>query len=346
MKTAFAVLLIACVLGAFFGSKATLQPHGGLQIDEEYLDFGDVLEQKDYELILPIRNRSLQPITILDIETSCHCTVVELKSLTIKPGKSSQLRLRIDLTATEPIAEEVNSKDLAEDFTVSLRPVLQSRQPVAAWSVHGRVRKYISLSQRRIDFQELLDSTAPYEGKVVVVSTHFPIESLVTAFTGKGLAVQVSEDPNSKSYLLNIIPSSELEVGSFSQQLIVTPLTSDSARAAPASTVYITGRVTSDIQILPASLSFGRVPLGTTVTESVTFSSKSGTPIAISLKPPESIIVDEADLNSFASSHIVRVSFTSKENGHHTFAIPLLVSRGNGEPATAMKLRVSYTGAR
>ena len=51
------------------------------------LDFGEAWETDDHLVKLPIKNLSTQELTIVDFVTSCDCSRIEPKKLTIPPGQ-------------------------------------------------------------------------------------------------------------------------------------------------------------------------------------------------------------------------------------------------------------------
>lgn len=67
-----------------------------LHLQPELLDMGTVKEGDEARATLFIRNNSPEPVTIVDVQTSCGCTVAELESSVILPGGFTTLEVRTD----------------------------------------------------------------------------------------------------------------------------------------------------------------------------------------------------------------------------------------------------------
>ena len=105
-------LLAIAILGfsfliAYLGGWAARYLRGSEQpttvIDElavanSDLDMGEVWEAKNFVWRLPIHNLSSRTIEIRKFETSCGCTAVEPSSISILPGETAMVNLKIDLT--------------------------------------------------------------------------------------------------------------------------------------------------------------------------------------------------------------------------------------------------------
>lgn len=67
-----------------------------LHLQPETLDMGTVKEGEEGHATLFIRNNSEEPVTIVDVQTSCGCTVAEPASKVILPGGFTTLAVKID----------------------------------------------------------------------------------------------------------------------------------------------------------------------------------------------------------------------------------------------------------
>jgi len=100
-------MLLALVLPLVAGCPASDFPHKPqadaaatflpqLHLQPELLDMGTVKEGEEARATLFIRNNSTEPVTIVDVQTSCGCTVAELESSVILPGGFTTLDVRTD----------------------------------------------------------------------------------------------------------------------------------------------------------------------------------------------------------------------------------------------------------
>lgn len=92
MKSLFLLLTM------FIGSVAYAGGLPLLHLQPEVLDMGTVKEGEEARGTLFIRNNSESMITIVDVQTSCGCTVAEPKSRVLAPGAFTELEVKIDST--------------------------------------------------------------------------------------------------------------------------------------------------------------------------------------------------------------------------------------------------------
>lgn len=72
-----------------------------LWIDPRDLDFGLVWEDYEFRWIIPIENRGSEPFVIEEFWSSCNCSSVAPRSLTIPPGEKREIRLTLNLTSLD-----------------------------------------------------------------------------------------------------------------------------------------------------------------------------------------------------------------------------------------------------
>lgn len=69
-----------------------------LHLQPERYDMGTVMEGEEAKATLFIRNNSSEAVTIVDVQTSCGCTVAEPASSVVLPGGFTTLEVRTDTT--------------------------------------------------------------------------------------------------------------------------------------------------------------------------------------------------------------------------------------------------------
>src|ERR1700676_1096969 len=94
----------------------------GLAVELASLDLGEVAEQTDYSYQFDIQNRNNSPTAIFDIAVSCSCAEgVEPRALTIQPGATATIRLKLNL-----VKRNYGEQELARrPFAVAIHPVLK-----------------------------------------------------------------------------------------------------------------------------------------------------------------------------------------------------------------------------
>src|SRR5579871_5337245 len=108
----YALILPACVGAWYFGSLLAAGRHNnpdnspeaalastmdGLFIDSTALNLGELWEDPDCVRTLTVENRNDRRIEIVNFSTSCDCTSIEPRSLSLEPGQSREIRVKLDL---------------------------------------------------------------------------------------------------------------------------------------------------------------------------------------------------------------------------------------------------------
>lgn len=69
---------------------------GVLQFEAEEIDFGTIQKGADGERIFTFKNTGSVPIIIVDVKTSCGCTVPSKPKGPVMPGEMSQIKVKYD----------------------------------------------------------------------------------------------------------------------------------------------------------------------------------------------------------------------------------------------------------
>jgi len=72
-----------------------------LVFEPDHVDMGTVLEGKEAEALLRLRNTGDTPVHITRIETSCGCTMAEPAQYVLAPGALTQITVRVDTFAKQ-----------------------------------------------------------------------------------------------------------------------------------------------------------------------------------------------------------------------------------------------------
>jgi len=142
------ILTLAAVGGAAAALYLTKPPPpspvlSGLEPPPEHLNFGEVWEDAQFSMILPITNHRAQDIEIKRFHKTCNCSQIEPPSLTIPAGQTREVRLILDLAPRK--AEEFGLA--VRDFEVGIWPDApgETEGKDKWWTIRGRVRSAFSI---------------------------------------------------------------------------------------------------------------------------------------------------------------------------------------------------------
>jgi len=102
IKTSFLILFLLFIFsGCCNGAQARSQDNPAVEAEEEPADpqawdFGRVKAGKVLKHTFTLKNESGKTVNIIDVNTSCGCTVSEVKKKTLAPQESTPLEVRFD----------------------------------------------------------------------------------------------------------------------------------------------------------------------------------------------------------------------------------------------------------
>ncbi len=100
MRLAALAVLAAVIAGPGLAQDPSLAASGPrIAVEPLSFDFGRVLPEKTLTKEFSIRNYGSEDLVIESVSTSCGCTVAELQTKVIKPGKSTPLEVRLSTRA-------------------------------------------------------------------------------------------------------------------------------------------------------------------------------------------------------------------------------------------------------
>lgn len=112
------LLLAAVVTVIIFGRHNPIlvsrkdPPH--IKVDKSLFDMGTVAEGVEVPHVIPVRNIGGEPLKIINVHTSCGCTMVNMKENVIEPGKTATLEVVMDTSMKQGVvrkAIEISSND-------------------------------------------------------------------------------------------------------------------------------------------------------------------------------------------------------------------------------------------
>jgi len=110
-------IIIILVTTTLLGACVSYQP--SIILEEDYFNFGDVINGEIMTYELTVSNKGNSPLEIESVSTSCGCTTATLEPMTIQPGEKGTLHIEFDSGAHGP---ELTGKLVRQIFIVSNDP--------------------------------------------------------------------------------------------------------------------------------------------------------------------------------------------------------------------------------
>lgn len=248
----------------------------GLVAREDSLTFGEIWETADFEWTLLIENPTSQTVSIESLEASCGCTSPQPNQLTIAPGASANVKLKIDFgarTKDDPSAA-------VSDFAVRVTPTFrrgEARLAGKGWSVTGRVRRALKPSERSIVFgrtSHLVQGGAmPFE--TITATALRPLQGIEASCDPPLLSAEVEPADADGRFRIRVTPLSDLPPGLFRPTVYLRPVTLGGQRL-PAIAVQVEGEILAPVVAIPDRIDLGRHPVGDTAETLVRLESPLG----------------------------------------------------------------------
>lgn len=315
---------------------------GILVVEDKALDLERVWEDKHFELVLPIENRSGAEVSIEGFDTSCNCLSVTPESLVIPAGESREVRMKVDLTMG-------NRGEAERDLSVSISPQVTNPLPgQKAWTLKGRVRTVLQLTPPQLSLgRTSVRAQAPLS-KAVLVRTLIPLQELRAQLNSEFASVQVTrlaETPDQFKVVVGARPGAG--VGPLRFEVLLEPVAKSGERL-PRTVLTVAGLVTEDVCAVPAEVLLGARAMGSIVEENVTLVSltKQRFEVAgIELDANCGLSIEPAEQNSlpYQKGFLLkqRVEKTQQQSTTVTFRL-----RTNGDREETAKLKIHYYGVR
>lgn len=132
------LLTITLALTAVIAAAADANPK--IAFPEARSSFGTIMQGQKIDHTFTFKNEGKRPLLIERVKTSCGCTVAEIPSRTIEPGKSGSIKTVFDSTNfAGPVSKLI--------YVYSNDPQL----PVATLTLYGTISEQIVVSPRQIN---------------------------------------------------------------------------------------------------------------------------------------------------------------------------------------------------
>jgi len=171
-RNALSILVSAVLLTLASSLPALAAPI--LAVDKPVFDFGTIPQGKKLNHVFKLINKGDSPLTITKTRTSCGCTVANVSSKTIEPGKSTELKITFDSASfggkvTKTITVESNDP-ATPTTTLTIKGTINEELVVAP--------RQLNLGQTKVGSSKELTVTLENHGertiKILSVTTPMP----------------------------------------------------------------------------------------------------------------------------------------------------------------------------
>ena len=272
-------------LSAFTASYLTSLPSNAMKlppparnsplvIPADHLNFGTTYAQTSFPLDLPITNVSGEDVTIDDIKTSCTCTTLYPRTMTIRPGVTKEIHVVLDLTPNSP----TEAQKTIRRFSATLLPIVMGYEyGEIGWEVQGAISNALSIEPSSVFYGEsVLVKDSPIPTKSVRLTTKKPLSSVeLYCDDSFGTASVIHANDEKREWEIQVTPSATLPLGDFSYGVLVRAF-DNANEPLPEVHLVVRGKILPDVQAFPATLSLGQQFLGKQVKSELTISSTCG----------------------------------------------------------------------
>lgn len=240
----------------------------GVAIRAKHLNLGDLWEVDDYETTLVLENQRSTGVTIRSFATSCDCTSVEPKSLTIPAKQTREVKVRLNLTHRSPFQLGAEKRSLS----VSLVPTFEdSGASRGGWLLSGTVQSRVVLDTHLLQFGTMchrggsrvtrkVTARLLEPGSTLAVRVEPPIAQAIVAKT---------TDPDAAAHEIRVTPNNDLPIGPY-RFAVVTTVTDAAGGLHTGPTVSVSGEMRPNRMVWPSNVYFDERAIGTTVSADVT----------------------------------------------------------------------------
>lgn len=317
-----ALFLVAA--GVWFFVRRQLQPEGGLAIEQDSLNIGEIWADRRLRHTLSLRNTSVKTIRILDISAPCRCVSIEPRKLAIPPGATRNITAVLDLRPTSA----ADAEKPKWPFSVDLYPVVDAEPPQRLrWRLVGTVRNSVTVTPPVLHWQ-LIRGERLRAQSLSVTCRKPDVASLTAAVDPSKATVSIIPPEGNDTdgrYTIRVAPSRSLPVGHFDFRVKLQATDSRGA-SVPAPSIHVSGIVLSNVRVTPGHLSLGRLRVNESQTHLVLVSSRTS-------KPLRAIV---AEFQAAAGLRVERLKASATPDGSVAFRV-VQSATGPGDHQTTVR---------
>jgi hypothetical protein len=273
-----AILLGAVVLAAatmlrppsWFGDQ-DVSAHTLLEVPTTALELGQIWIQDETTVTLPMRNTTGSQVRVREFWTSCNCSSIRPKELTLAPHETCDLTVKMNVAPRDNRTAALATYP----FSLTITAVLDETSTAAllSWTLKGIVRNPFVSVPAIVTFDEPLIRGTVFPGHELTVVSREPLRRIRAKAIDN--LVRISERVAADGrFTIIIYPLESLQSGRFASRVLLEALDASESTFA-STTLTMVGDVVGDLQITPSHLSFGALEIGSTVTETVVIRSRT-----------------------------------------------------------------------
>jgi hypothetical protein len=333
---------ILAALAYWHGAHAVGRAATNLVVAPGALDFGEVWACKEFAWQLPIHNPTSRDIEVTDMSATCGCATISPKQFVVPVGGTVSVHLTLDLISRSP---RDKTKTL-HNFSATIFAITSDevRRPLA-WELSGRVREPFTISRPDGDSDDPpLIAGGRFAPRRIRVSLCEGIASVTAEADPNHATVQLQRDgPNARDATLVLTPNQALAVGSHQVSISLTPVLPDNSRL-PKIPIDLRVNVFNDVEASPAVVSWGSLPVGAHVAETVILHSRTGRPFTVRGVTCDDPALRIAPLKSARSSAAYRIELAVSSQGGYDRAVRILVDQSPRREPYAVTVRIVGQG--
>ncbi len=262
-------------------------PGDCLYVAESDLYFGEIWEKAELKWPITIRNKSAADAQIDGFRSSCACTSIVPRAMTIPAGEARTVTFTIRLPDMDAIPPEETSRE----FSVGVVPFLCGKQCNASWKLHGTIRAAMSVNPPRVEFLDSLVEGHHFETKALTVRCRIAVREL-RVDTDRSL-VQVSVRPPAADaagcFQVEVTPNPLLRAGLHRTTLAISAVGQTEDRI-PARLVPVDILVSGEVSAQPEQLLFVSMRVHNEYSRRAALNSRTGKLFAV-----RRIQIDDSD---------------------------------------------------
>lgn len=281
-------LLVACAAGAetlagrWRSQAKTPTPETRpltLHIDSKHLDFGDVWETDQFEWTIPIRNTDTRQAELIGLAGSCNCGSVEPAAMSIPPGETRTLRIKIDLRPKAGAKVEPTGRPFATTISGVFKNGTDLPAPVS-WNLRGRVKRVVR-TVPTVEFGLLSELGVPFRPLVIPVEPVVDIASITVSVSVPEFQAALRPRTGAESgWALVVTPGPGLKRGAYKGTVTLMPV-GHGGTPLTSLQLPLSAEVVPDVEAAPGAIFAGGREVGAEVTETLTLRSLSNRPFVV-----------------------------------------------------------------
>lgn len=342
-------VLVLSLLAVLFLRMRQHDDTGGLKISNASLNLGHVWESPEYRWPISVANTTPEYMDSVRVSASCSCVSAFPSAFSLPAEGSTQVQLLLNLQKNG-----VNTQRLSWPFDVQVFAFSNGRDTKpTTWNVKGTVHQSpLEILPTHVDFGDSLVFGSEFHPKHLEVICRRKISSLSVSADESVVAVSLKPTGNDR-YRVVIQPRSDLEFGDHDFLLLFQADVSQSDLPPSLARVCdyrlpCTANVVQGGYAVPASINFGVVKIGQTLTETVSVghllkSVEFSVAAKIEEVEADSPTDIEPDQNSGLSAQrkIFRISQRADKLGPNSSTATFIVSLP-GHTAQTINVPISY----